>query len=132
MSWFKSLFTGGATKSPVEAVTELIDEVWTSDEEELTAERLKLKLLQQPQMAQNKINMIQAQHRSVFVAGARPSIMWVCSGGLAFAYLINPVIQWTTGLPGPVLPMDSIDSLVTALLGLGAMRSLDKRLGTSK
>jgi hypothetical protein len=90
------------------------------------------KIKQSPQEWQAQANNIAASHRSVFVAGARPAIMWVCAFGLAFVFVINPIIQWATGSPGPEMPTEAMMTLVTSLLGLGAMRSMEKIAGVAK
>lgn len=121
----------GGKKSPVEVIGEIIDEVWDSDEELMTADRLKTKLMLAPSMAQTKVNEMQAQHRSIFVAGARPFLLWVCGVGYIFAFLINPIVQWVTGDPGPVLPMDSMGALTSGMLGLATLRTVEKLKGAS-
>lgn len=132
MGWFSTLFNSGKTKSPVEAITDLVDEVWDSEEELMTAERLKTALAMKPSLAQAKINEVQVQHRSTFVAGARPFLMWVCGFGLGFAFIINPILQWSIGIPGPELPMEDMNNLVLGMLGLGALRTYEKTTGVSK
>lgn len=130
MGWFSWL--GKGAKEPIEAIGEIIDDVWTSDEEEMTAERLKMIIAQKPSMAQARINEISAKHRSTFVAGARPFLLWVCGLGYAFAFLGNPLIQWWTGSPGPVLPMDAMGELTLGMLGLAGLRTVEKMKGVTK
>lgn len=78
-----------------------LDELFTSDEERDKAEldrireRVKVQLAQiQNQAQQIAINAEQAKHPSVFVAGARPAILWVFAAGLAFTVLVHPIIEW--------------------------------------
>ncbi len=130
---FWSLFTGGqAVATPVNAVGNVLDQLFTSDEERETLELAKQRLAQQPQIAQVELNKVEAQHRSMFVAGWRPFIGWVCGVGLAFMFLINPILQWLSSKEGPDLPEDIILELVLALLGLGALRTYEKMKGRSK
>ena len=131
MSWISKVF-GGGVALPVEAVGNALDKLFTSDEELAQAEAVMEKLRQQPGALQVELNKIEAQHRSVFVAGWRPYIGWVCGTGLAFTFLVNPVIQWYTGKPGPVLPSEIMTELVIALLGLGALRTAEKFAGRAK
>lgn len=131
MSVLSKLF-GGATAQPIEAVFKGIDALVTSDEEREAAELLKLKAMQEPAKMQIELNKIEAQHRSAFVAGWRPAIGWVCATGLAFTFVINPVLQWCTGAPGPELPLESLMPLVIAILGLGGYRTFEKTTGKSK
>jgi hypothetical protein len=116
----------------VEKTGNALDKLFTSKDEKLTHAEIMEKIKQNPQEWQAQANNIAASHRSVFVAGARPAIMWVCALGLAFVFVINPVIQWTTGAPGPEMPTEAMMTLVTSLLGLGVMRSAEKIAGVAK
>lgn len=80
---------------------------------------------------QTEINKIEAQHRSLFVAGWRPAIGWVCAIGLAFPFIVNPLIEWAGGT-GLKIPMDQLMELVVALLGLGTLRTFEKLAGRAK
>lgn len=116
----------------VEKTGNALDKLFTSKDEKLTHGEVMERIKQNPQEWQAQANTISASHRSVFVAGARPAIMWICAVGLGFVFVVNPIIQWTTGQPGPVLPTDDMMTLVYALLGLGAMRSAEKITGVAK
>ena len=131
MSWLKSLF-GGSSVDPVSAVFKGLDSLVTSDEEREQLDLLKIKARQEPGKLQVELNKIEAQHRSRFVAGWRPAIGWVCAIGLLFPFIINPILQWFTDKPGPQLPLDALLELVLAMLGLGALRTIEKLKGKSK
>jgi hypothetical protein len=131
MGWLDKLLVPSISQ-PVEAVGNVLDKLFTSDDERLGHEELLTRLAQAPHIAQTEINKIEAQHRSVFVAGWRPAIGWVCAVSLLFPFIINPCIQWWSGTPGPVLPLDSLTQLVYALLGLGALRTVEKVQGRAK
>ena len=123
---------GAVTSSPIIAVGNVLDELFTSEDEKLDKELLKQRLAQAPHLAQAEINKLEAQHRSIFVAGWRPFIGWVCGIGLAYTFLINPLIQWYTGVPGPQLQTDVLSTLTISLLGLGGLRTLEKVVGRAK
>ena len=131
MSFFSKLF-GSAAATPIGAVFKGLDSLVTSDEEREQLNLLKLKALQEPDKLQVELNKIEAQHSSVFVAGWRPAIGWVCAIGLTFPFIVNPCIQWATGEAGPALPMEEIVTLVMAMLGLGSLRTVEKLAGRSK
>lgn len=86
-------------------------------------------------LGQLEINKEQAKHKSVFVAGARPFIIWV--GGLAFAWscIVHPMLTWVwafwglAGDPPPVIESAALGTVLTALLGVAGMRSFDKKGG---
>ena len=90
------------------------------------------RIRQKPHILQAEINKIEASHRSIFVAGWRPAIGWVCAAGLAFPFLVNPVLQWWSGSPGPEMPTEALTSLIIALLGLGSLRTVEKFGGKAK
>ena len=123
---------GGAATAPIEAIGNVISRVYEGKNEKLSHEEIMTKLAMQPQLLQAEITKMEAQHRTMFVAGARPAILWVCAVGLAFVFVLNPVIQWVTGDPGPVLPTESLTGMVYALLGLGALRTVEKVSGAAK
>lgn len=132
MSFFSFLTGGEAVAAPVTAVGNVLDQLFTSDEEKLDKKIVMQRLAQQPALAQVELNKVEAQHRSLFVAGWRPFIGWVCGVGLLFMFLANPILQWLSAKPGPELPQDIILELVIALLGLGALRTVEKMKGRAK
>lgn len=123
---------GKASAQPIEAVGNVLDKLFTSDDERLEKKVILERLAQQPALAQVELNKVEAQHRSLFVAGWRPAIGWVCGIGLANMFLINPWLQWYTGEPGPELPKEVIVELIIALLGLGTLRTFEKFAGRTK
>ena len=132
MGWLSALLSSNA-QAPVVAIGSLLDELFTSDEETLNLEILKQRVAQQPNLVQNKINQVQAAHRSLFVAGARPFLMWVCGLGFLFAFVINPILQWLWPEIGtPQLPLDVMMELTLAMLGLAGLRTVEKLKGVSR
>ena len=79
---------------------------------------------------QLEVNKVEAAHKSLFVAGWRPSIGWCCSLGLLYHVLIAPI----AGIWVEVPKIDSslLMTTMTGMLGLGAMRSVEKVQGVSR
>ena len=50
-------------------------------------------------LAQAQTNLEQAKHPSIFVAGARPAIMWICAFGLAWQFVFQPIAIWVLLFP---------------------------------
>lgn len=123
---------GSSAAQPIDAIGNAVDKIFTSDEERAQAKATLEKLRQHPGELQAELNKIEAGHRSLFVAGWRPAIGWICGAGLSFIFVINPMIQWITGNPGPDLPTESIMKLVWALLGMGTLRTVEKLNGRAK
>jgi hypothetical protein len=127
-----SKIIGESAASPITAIGNVLDKLFTSDDERLNKQILMQRLAQKPMEAQQEINKIEASHRSVFVAGWRPWIGWVCGTGLAFVIIINPLISTFTSRPVPQVPEKLIFDLIIALLGLGAYRTFEKLKGRTK
>ena len=88
-------------------------------------------------LAQIDVNKEQAKHPSLFVAGARPSIMWICAFGLGWQFVFQPIALWYLALSGtvmnlPIIPVEGLMSLTLALLGLGGMRTFEKKTGVHR
>ncbi len=77
---------------------------------------------------QTKINAVEAQHRTLFVAGWRPFIGWICGVALAYNFVIRDLFIWitqTTEAP-PALQMDHLMTVLLGMLGLGGLRTYEK------
>jgi hypothetical protein len=88
-------------------------------------------------LAQVEVNKIEAGHGSVFVAGWRPSIGWVCAAGLAWAFVVAPVASWALMVLGiraelPTIQFDHLFELVLAMLGIGGLRTFEKLRGVAR
>ena len=83
---------------------------------------------------QTKINAVEAQHRTLFVAGWRPCIGWICGVALAYNFVVRDLFIWitkTTEAP-PALQMDHLMTVLLGMLGLGGLRTYEKIKGKDK
>lgn len=84
---------------------------------------------------QTDTNKVEAASTSVFIAGWRPFVGWVCGGGLAYQYLVNPLFSWFALIvhwpTPPTLDMQTLITMLGGLLGFGVMRSYDKKNGVA-
>ena len=88
-------------------------------------------------LAQAQANVEQAKHSSVFIAGARPAIMWICAFGLGWQFGFQPVAVWGIAVSGadvvlPVIQTEGLMSFTLALLGLGSMRTAENWKGVQR
>lgn len=89
-------------------------------------------------MAQVQVNQAEAQHRSIFVAGWRPFIGWVCGIALAYHFVLSPIILFGVAFTGVVIPalpefdMGSLMTVLMGMLGLGGLRTFEKSKGLTK
>lgn len=81
--------------------------------------------------AQNEVNKTEAASNSIFVAGWRPFIGWVCGSALGFHYIVRPLtiaVAIAAGYPQLNLPGldDDLWQLMLGMLGLGGLRTYEK------
>jgi hypothetical protein len=120
-------------KDPIQTVGTILDELFTSEEEVLKQQILKARLVEQSAQIQAKINELSASHRSVFVAGARPFLLWVCGFGFLFSFVVNPILQWLwPEIGAPELPLEVMLELTLGMLGLAGLRTIEKINGVAK
>jgi Holin of 3TMs, for gene-transfer release len=86
---------------------------------------------QQRAQMQADVNKAEASSTSIFVAGWRPAVGWVCAIGLLTQFIIAPLATWASGLMGKVVTFPSLDmgtllTLLLGMLGLGGMRTYEK------
>ena len=140
MSLLSKLFSSEIA-SPIVAIKELFDVLHTSKEEKLQAQAVLDKIAQHPAELQVALNKIEASHRSVFVAGWRPFIGWICGISLGFYFIPQYAIaSWlwahqaleTNSLPPFPATGEGLFELVLALLGMATIRTIDKINGKSR
>jgi hypothetical protein len=82
-------------------------------------------------LAQNETNKIEASSDMFFKSGWRPFVGWVCGTGLAYQFLIRPLLVGITGHEYPELDMGTLITLLGGLLGLGSLRTFEKAKGVA-
>jgi len=86
--------------------------------------------------AQADVNLAEAQSPSMFVAGWRPFVGWVCGIGFAYCFILQPVFSWAAsvfGLPTmPTLDTSALMTLMLGMLGMGGMRTYEKLQGVDR
>jgi len=130
-----------AAEGVVKGVGGVLDELFTSDDERLSHDEIKLRIMQAPQLAQIALNAVEAAHRSVFVAGWRPFIGWVCGFALAYHFIGYSLINWLLVVaealgapevePPPQVSIAELVAILVAMLGMAGYRTNEKKAGVS-
>jgi len=140
MGWLSNL-VGGNIAQPIDAIGNTLDKLFTSDEEKLQAKAVIEKLRQHPLELQVELNKLEAQHRTVFVAGWRPFIGWIAGLSLGIYYIPQYIIAsyiWAKlSLEASAIQQyptnaDGLLELVLAMLGMATLRTVDKLAGKAK
>ena len=115
--------------SLVQPITSLLDKVI---EDKDTKNNIAFELAtmaerhaQELSKGQLEVNKVEAAHKSLFVSGWRPAIGWICGLALLYSTILAPIL----GIWFIVPPVDSslLTSVLMGMLGLGAMRSYEKK-----
>ena len=121
-------------------VNKFVDRIPNGNERARAKEALEKELVDAANsvmLAQTEINAAEAQHKSIFVAGWRPFIGWVCGVGIAWSMVVQPVAQWAMIAWGDGTELPTIDTsylmeLVTAMLGMSGLRTFEKMKGVAR
>jgi len=86
---------------------------------------------------QMEINAVEAANSNVFVSGWRPFIGWTCGLGMFGNFITIPFSNFVLALFEvniviPLVPLETMMPVLMGMLGLGAMRTYEKKSGVSK
>jgi len=114
--------------------TSLLDKV-IEDKDEKNRIAFELSTLaerhaQEALKGQLEINKIEAAHKSLFVAGWRPAIGWICALGLLYNTIIANIISIWVNVPE--VDTTLLVPVMMGMLGIGAMRTVEKVKGVSR
>jgi hypothetical protein len=95
------------------------------------------KLAAENQKLQAQANIEASKHPSLFVAGARPAILWICALGLFVQFFVMPIAEWVCAIWYPDVELfemqtEALMTLTLSLLGVGGMRSFEKYKGVAR
>jgi hypothetical protein len=130
--------------SIVGAVGKIADDLFTTEQERRELDLKEKELDQRIDLAQIDVNKAEANHSSVFVSGARPSILWIGAAAMAWTFIIHPILIWVWAFlqavgwisvsipPPPTLETDTLWVVVSGVLGLGGFRTFEKTKGVAR
>jgi len=80
---------------------------------------------------QIEVNRVEAAHQSLFVAGWRPAIGWVCGAAFAFKFVVGPSVVVLMAMAGhpivlPEFDFSEMSTILLGMLGLGGLRTMEK------
>jgi hypothetical protein len=132
MSWLSKLL-GSGTKG----IGELAKDIREAIKGKELDPNKQLEIASKLAEVQTKINEAEASHRSVFVAGWRPFIGWICGIGLGYAVFVEPLLRFIFTAKGWVITFPEIDTNITmqvllGMLGLAGARSYEKKNNLTK
>lgn len=123
-------------------IPSLIDKIFPDPAKAGEAKLKLLELQQSGQLAeleaqtklaagQLAVNQVEAASPNLFVSGWRPAVGWCCAIALAYEFLARPVAIGM-GYPAfPELDMGDLNTLLFGMLGLGALRTVEKVKGAA-
>lgn len=116
----------------------IIDKIFPDADSASKAKLELLKMEQEGAFKQLDVNKEEAANSSVFVAGWRPFIGWVCGAVFAYTYLLQPLIVFLIVYTGhPLIELPKLDNsevmtVLLGMLGLGGLRTYEKVKGVAR
>lgn len=88
-------------------------------------------------MGQIGTNTEEAKSASLFVAGWRPAVGWICATGIGWSFVASPLVGAIAGFFGfkghmPVVDTGQLMTLITGMLGFGALRTYETVTGVAR
>lgn len=129
----------------IPAITQVLDKIIPDPQAAADAKLKALELAQKGDLTaldaelrlalgQLEVNKAEAT-TDMFRGGWRPAVGWVCVVGLAYQFILQPLLPWLVALFGAqVPPLPAIDNetlmvLLTGMLGLGGLRTIERVKG---
>ncbi|AWJ83321.1 hypothetical protein TSH58p_07140 [Azospirillum sp. TSH58] len=121
-------------------ITELVGRIPDPQAQAKAAAEMQAKVidvLSASDSAQLQVNAAEAAHPSLFVAGWRPAVGWLCVLGLGVQTVVYPLAGWalTIYAPGTSLPQidtETLLGLLVPMLGIGTLRTVEKLKGAAR
>jgi hypothetical protein len=115
----------------LDGVAKIADDLITTEKETRELDLREKEIDQKTDLAQIGVNSEEAKSSSVFVAGWRPFIGWVCGSACAWNWLGLPVASFLLaafGHPVSFKPADLSEMwpLLIGMLGIGGLRTVEK------
>jgi len=124
----------------------LIDKFFPNPEDKAKAQLELMKMQQNGELAllaaetslakgQLDINAAEASSGNTYASSWRPTVGYTCVAGLGYTFLLQPLLPWFAALfgasvpPLPALDTNVLMTLLLGMLGIGGMRSFDKKQG---
>ena len=129
----------------IPAITQVLDKIIPDPQAAADAKLKALELAQKGDLAaldaelrlalgQLEVNKAEAT-TDMFRGGWRPAVGWVCVVGLGYQFVLQPVLPWLVALfgaqvpPLPAINNETLMVLLTGMLGLGGLRTLERVKG---
>jgi hypothetical protein len=129
----------------IPAITQVLDKIIPDPQAAADAKLKALELAQKGDLAaldaelrlalgQIEVNKAEAT-TDMFRGGWRPAVGWICVVGLAYQFILQPVLPWVVALfgaqvpPLPAIDNESLMVLLTGMLGLGGLRTVERVKG---
>lgn len=129
----------------IPAVISVIDKILPDPQQAAEAKLRAVEMAQKGELAQldadvrlalgqMEINKAEAT-TDLFRGGWRPATGWCCVAGLAYQFIVQPTLPWVATLFGATVPpLPAIDNetlliLLTGMLGLGGLRTVERVKG---
>ena len=145
MAWFgigsEVKVAGEGVKSALDSVGGLAKSIRTAitgidPDKQMEIEKIFAELDDKINAGQQALNIIATQSTSFFQSGWRPAAGLLGVIGLAYSTLGQPMLIWLSDIFGiprpPIVDTGILITLLVQMLGLGTLRTYERKLGVDK
>jgi len=124
----------------IQGVTSILDKAIVDKDAKAKAQHdIEALLVQQP-LQQIAVNKQEAAHKSLFVAGGRPALIWIGALAIFYTHILYPFLRVILIIADPTFPVDQLPTvdmgdimpLILGLIGLGGLRTYEKLKGVAR
>lgn len=127
----------------IETVGKIASDLITTDKERAELEIGAYRAETERLGGQTEINKVEAASQNLWVSGWRPAVGWCGVLAMFYQFFLYPIMVWgwtlmqSNGwislglLAPPILDTDALWVILTGILGIGGMRTVDKIKGVA-
>lgn len=128
----------------IETVGKIAGDLVTTDKERMELAIKGQEVEQRTDLAQVEVNKVEAAHASLFISGWRPAVGWLGVFALGYQFIAYPIMVWAWAIaqnqghipagvsPPPMIPSDELWVILSGILGIAGMRSVEKVRGVAR
>lgn len=146
MGWFVGIgsevkVAGEGVKAALDSVGGLANSIRTAitgidPEKQMEINKFLVEAEDRIVAGQQALNILAIQSGSFFQSGWRPAAGWLSVFGLAYSTMGWPLLSWLAKIAGipepPIIDTGILVTLLVQMLGLGALRTYERKVGKEK
>jgi len=110
---------------------DLFSNICKTDHEKAAGNLIIGRVKEEPEQVKQALARLNTAQRTLFTAGWRPAAGWVCVAGLAYQFIVAPIIASITGTAVHI-DSEMMTYILATVTGLGGLRTVEKMNGRAR